>query len=370
MTQDIFILGATGNVGKTLVSQIFEHGDNNPDKHVNPTRIMGMASIFGPDMTKGYIFSPEGLSKEQSLAFSNQETSEYKVFETLDDVLNEVKALNNLVFVDVTPDKKITDFHKKIIEETNHGIVTANKNPISLSDYNTFRSLTVDPTRYGYRCSVMAGAEAVSFLQDLNDVNDKPQIIQGCFSGTLGYITSELEKGVKFSDIVKKAKAEGYTEPHPRDDLNGLDVARKLLILARTGGYEVEMDDMEINPLMPEKYFAEDDIPKFLESTSEMDDYFAQKVKEADAKGNTLRYVAYMDATSGKPKLTVGLKEVPKNSALGSLKGTSNKIEVISRAYPDGSSYSVEAPGAGLEVTAQNVRRDLLYRLKDRKFLS
>lgn len=360
MAQDIFILGATGNVGSTLVSQIFNSGDTDSKMHANPTRIVGLASLMGKELVPGYIYSAEGLTKEQCDLFLS---GKYKRFEALVDLLKEIK--NSVVFVDVTPDKNVIGFHKKIIEETDHAIVTANKNPISLCDYDTFQMLTEDPTRYGYRCSVMAGAESISFLQDLRDVNDKPTLIQGCFSGTLGYLTSELEKGRAFSDIIKEAKEEGYTEPHPRDDLNGLDVARKLLILTRTAGYNVEMKDIKISPFIPEKYFVEEDVQKFLESTAELNFYFKDKIEKAEKAGNTLRYVAQME----NGKLTVGLKEVSKQSPLGSLNGTLNKISIVSSAYPVNTPYSVEAPGAGLEVTAQNIRRDLLYRLKNRRFL-
>src|SRR6185503_17098338 len=97
-----------------------------------------------------------------------------------------------------------------------------------------------------YRCSVMAGADAVPFLRDLHDIGDAPSLIQGCFSGTLGYITSMLETGMPFSKILGQALAEGYTEPDPRDDLNGLDVARKLTVLARTAGHPVNLQDFAV----------------------------------------------------------------------------------------------------------------------------
>ena len=159
------------------------------------------------------------------------------------------------------------------------------------------------------------------------------------------------------------------SEPHPRDDLNGLDVARKLLILARASGYPTEMKDIDVVPFIPDAYFSHDSVERFLAAITELDTSFAVKVQQAKGKGNVLRYVAKMQCENGKPKLTVGLKEVPVASPLGSLAGTSNKIMAVCEAYPADAPYAVEAPGAGLAVTAQNIRRDLLYQLKGRKHL-
>ena len=275
---------------------------------------------------------------------------------------------STLVFVDVTAlNEPMTEFHLKVIRDTPYGIVTANKNPVALSDYAVFQELTRHPRRYGYRCSVMAGAESVTFLQDLRDLNDRLHSIEGCFSGTNGYIATELEKGRKFSEIVIEARKKGYTEPDPRDDLSGLDVARKIIVLARTAGYGVGIENVVLNPFIPREYFSGEDVSSFLNRINELDEYFKEIVAKAKENGLSLRYVARMDIIDGEPKIEVGLKEVPEKSPLGRLEGTLNKFVVITDAYPEKSPYSVEAPGAGLEVTARNIRRDLLYLLPERE---
>ena len=358
MIQNVFIIGATGKVGKELVSQIVEKDLDNKT-HINPTRIIGLAS------SSNFLFSEKGLSKEKCLDFSERKGNleKYGSLHELLEIVRSIKTYegNNLVFIDVTSSKDISDFHLKIIRETSFGIVTANKNPLALSDYKTFQELIKEPSRYGYRCSVMAGAGVIDYIQDLRDVDDSPRLIEGCFSGTNGFILSELENGKKFSTILKEAVKMGYTEPHPRDDLNGLDVAKKLLILARTSGNNVNMKDIKLSSLIPEKYFSHNDIGEFLDSVKELDNIFSEKVIRAKEKGNVLRYIAKMCF----PKLSVSLEEVPKDSPLGSLKGTLNKIHLVSRV----GAYSVEAPGAGLEITAQNIRRDLLQQLKGRKLI-
>jgi len=367
MIQDLFIIGATGNVGKTLVKQIFELGDADFSMHENPTRIVGLVS------SKNFVYDPKGISKEDSYSFINRMSSDAKSYEDLIGLIDLVVSdrdnkKSTLAFVDVTALNEImTKFHLKVINDTPYGVVTANKNPISLSKFEDFVVLTSKPRRYGYRCSVMAGAEAVTMLRDLKDVNDCPKKVSGCFSGTLGYITSELDKGESFSSIVKKAKDYGFTEPDPRDDLNGLDVARKLIVLARTSGIKVELKDIELEPFIPKSFFKDESVDSFLESLITLDASFEKKVLEAKRSDKVLRYVASLEFIKNKPSLLVSLEEVQKNSPLGNLQGTANKIVVISEAYPKNTPYSVEAPGAGLEVTAQNIRRDLLYLLKNRE---
>ena len=362
MIQDVFIIGATGKVGRTLARQIIERGDTDSRRHLNPTRVVGLAS------SSNLIYSPKGLPHDEVFKFVERKNDNYKKYSALGELLDTAKhEKNNLVFVDATSlNEPMTDFHLRLIEETPYGIVTANKNPIALSSYETFQRLTNDVKRYGYRCSVMAGAHAVPFLQELRDVNDPPLILQGCFSGTLGYISSELEKGRKFSEILHEAYKKGYTEPHPRDDLSGLDVARKLVVLARTAGYNANIKDIDLAPFVPKKFLEEEDINKFMEGINSLDEDFTSRMNNALKKSHTLRYVAQMDARDG-IKLSVSLMEVPKKGSFGSLAGTLNQLAVVTNTYPEDGPYLIQSPGAGLKVTAQNIRGDLLYLLPERK---
>lgn len=370
MIQDVFIIGATGKVGKRLVQQFIEKQDTNAQIHENPTRIIGLASSthfiydFGPDLT--------GISQEKAYNFSQNRN--YRGATAYTDLTNIIESVNtdypheesSLVFIDVTAAKEdMLKFHTDIIRHTPYNIVTANKNPIALSDYATFQELTENPQRYGYRCSVMAGSEAVPYLQDLRDLNDKLISIQGCFSGTLGFICSELEKNKKLSEIVKDAYNRGYTEPHPRDDLNGLDVSQKLVILARTAGYPINMENVNVEPLLPSDYLQEENVDLFLRSLAKLDNPFAKDMNVLLLNGFVPRYIAAMGFEDFTPKLDVKLMNVPKQSPLGSLEGTLNKIVIVSEAYDVG--YSIEARGAGLDVTARNIRRDLLHLLKERR---
>lgn len=364
MYQDVLVIGATGKVGRTLIKQIFDEGDTNNLHHENPTRVIGLAS------SKHVLYSPKGITREQAYDFvigkSGEARGTYAKHTDLVNLVNAYDKPSNLVFIDVTSlNEQMREFHLETICNSPHSIVTANKNPVALSDYDTFQTLTSDPRRYGYRCSVMAGADTVPFLRNLRDLNDNLVSIQGCFSGTLGYISSQLEKGRKFSDVLQEARQSGYTEPHPRDDLSGVDVCRKLVVLARTTGFNVSMVDVKVEPFIPVQFLFEENIDKFLNRTKELDAYFAEKIAQALDRNHTIRYVASLSADGSNLSIRISLEEVPRESPLGRLEGELNKIVIVSKFYPKG--YTIESPGAGLEVTARNIRNDLLDLLPKRK---
>ena len=175
-----------------------------------------------------------------------------------------------------------------------------------------------------------------------------------------------LEKNILFSAVLAKAWQRGYTEPDPRDDLSGFDVARKLVVLARSAGYPVGLKNVHVQPFIAHRYFKKESVSAFLRSAKELDPWFAREIRKAKRKNCVLRYVATMRVQRDTPHTSVRLQCVPKNSPLGTLQGTLNKILVVSSIYGKENPYSVEGPGAGLEVTAQNIRRDLLYLLERR----
>ena len=361
MKQNIFILGANGNVGSTLVKQIFLNGDTDPTRHKNPTRIVGLASI------NEFEYNPRGIAQKRCYEFADkkQGTGSYDLMEILAEVSR--TALDHLTFVDVTAAKApMRDFHLEVINHTPYGIVTSNKNPVTMVSTDEFRKLASQHSRYGFRCSVMAGANAIDEILDFRDLNDPVRSIEGCFSGTLGYLCSQLQDGKTLSSVVRAAKEEGYTEPHPRDDLNGTDVAKKLLILARTAGFRAELKDIKITPFIPQSYLGIDDVGSFMDNLAGLDSKFKRDVEEASAKGKVLRYVASFKVEGEDVRLEVGPQLVPYLHPLGLLRGTDNKIVIETSTYNHQKPCIIQAPGAGLEVTAQNVRRDLLKQLRRR----
>ena len=358
MQQKVILLGP-GNVGRTFIKQVLEHDSLTIGKHNNPTVIVGVAGLGK------WRFSPYGLRDEEleQIAATGELGEKAESMSSMDDILQRVNdsGLNGeIIFVDATAGKDaLRDFHLKVMEQSDNGIVTANKNPISLYDQKTYQRLTKN-LRYQYTTTVMAGSGIVRFLRGTRKVSDTIHSISGMFSGTLGYIASELDKGRKISEIVKEAVELGYTEPNPWDDLNGLDVARKLIILARSAGFPVEIDDIEIQPMLPERFGDIDGVDAFLDAVQEEDDNFVEKVNSAKANGEVLRYVASLENENGKLKLFVGLKAVPSDSPLGRLSGPANFVQVVTDLYTKDTPYILQTPGAGLEVTAGSLRKDLL----------
>jgi homoserine dehydrogenase len=227
----------------------------------------------------------------------------------------------------------------------------ANKLPLALAWQESsvfFRKMKVR-----YESTVGAGLPVIAALNDLLASGDDVTAIEGCMSGTLGYICSQLEQGKKFSGAVFGAFHSGYTEPDPRQDLGGQDVARKALILSRTAGFNIEMADIKLESLYPNSQDSLD-IQDFLKSLAEQDAPYQDRVAEAGAEGKVLRYLARVTPQS----ITVGLTPVPKNSAPGVLQSTDNYFAFHTRRY-NTSPLVISGPGAGIPVTAAGVISDL-----------
>lgn len=352
MEKSVFVVGATGNVGRTFVSQVLDEGNSTQ----SPTKIVGLAS------STTFIYNPSGLEKEQAMGFAQKNAlgSRYDGLKELLGVLRGIETPLNVI--DVTASPAMLSFHLSILGQTNHSMVTANKQPLILSSSDEFKALTKDDRRYEYGCSVMAGADAVYFIRDQKRLGEIPAGIIGCFSGTLGYVTSELEKGRNFSEIIREAKERGYTEPNPTVDLSGKDVAYKILILARTAGFDVSVGDIKLSPFIPLDNIPCDNVDLLLEGLKTMDEKLKNDMNSAKANGKTLRYIARTATKKGVLTISVGLENVDKRYSLGQLSGTANKIVIKTGPYGSNGNgdYSIEAPGAGVDITARNVRRGLL----------
>ena len=236
-------------------------------------------------------------------------------------------------------------------------MVLANKKPLSIP-YETYLEMFALAEKkklmIRYEATVGAGLPVLDTLEKLLGAGDKILEIKGCLSGTLGYIMSSLEQGSSFSGAVKTAFEKGFTEPDPRDDLSGIDVARKALILARHLGIQVNMEDIALDPL----FYAEqddDDPVKFLKNLETLDEAIFDRTKKAKDANCVLRYVAKLSESG----VTVGIEDVPKESSLGQLSGTANQVCIQSHRYSD-NPLIVTGPGAGADVTAAGVLNDII----------
>ena len=209
--------------------------------------------------------------------------------------------------------------------------------------------------RFRYEATVGAGLPVISTLRDLVDTGDTVTSVEGIFSGTLAWLFNRFDGSVPFSQLVIEARGLGYTEPDPRDDLSGTDVARKLVILARETGLAMTLEDVQVESLVPAD-LRQASVTDFMARLGEVDAVFAQKLAQAKAAGKVLRYVARLDAQG---QASVGLVALPAEHAFANLRLTDNIVQFSTRRYCD-NPLIVQGPGAGPEVTAAGVFADVL----------
>ena len=266
--------------------------------------------------------------------------------------------LPHAVIVDCTASAAIARHYPEWLAAGIH-IVTPNKQAGS-ADLAFYRTLgdarRLGGAHYLYEATVGAGLPIIQTLRDLRETGDHIQRIEGILSGTLSYLFNVWDGEKPFSALVREAKAKGYTEPDPRDDLSGTDVARKMIILAREIGLELEMADVELEGLVPES-LRSGNADDFLERVPQVDDAMRARFEAARARGHVLRYVGRLDADTR--KATVGLVELEKSHLFANINLTDNVVSFTTSRY-DRNPLVVRGPGAGPAVTAGGVFADLL----------
>ncbi|KAM5584854.1 bifunctional aspartokinase/homoserine dehydrogenase [Rosa sericea] len=235
-------------------------------------------------------------------------------------------------------------------------IVMANKKPLT-STMEDYDKLISHPRHIRHESTVGAGLPVISSLHRILSSGDPVRRIIGSLSGTLGYVMSEVEDGKPISEVVRSAKNLGYTEPDPRDDLSGMDVARKALILARLLGWRINLDDIKIESLYPKEMAPSVmAVEEFLGTgLLLLDKDIKERVSKASLSGNVLRYVCVIEAS----RCEVGIQELAKDSPLGRLRGSDNVLEIYSRCYND-QPLVIQGAGAGNDTTAAGVLADII----------
>ena len=237
-------------------------------------------------------------------------------------------------------------------------VITPNKQAGAgpLDRYEAIRAArTHSGARFRYEATVGAGLPVISTLRDLLDTGDELLAVDGIFSGTLAWLFNKYDGSVPFSELVRQAHALGYTEPDPRDDLSGMDVARKLTILAREAGMPISLPDVDVQSLVPAS-LASTDRDGFMAALHELDAPMQAAYAAARQRGCVLRYVARLQ-NDGSAR--VALLELPDDHAFAHLRLTDNCVQFTTRRYRD-NPLIVQGPGAGPEVTAAGVFSDLL----------
>jgi aspartokinase/homoserine dehydrogenase 1 len=357
LTRDIYVfVFGCGNIGRTLLKQIHDSRRQLAQKLKVNIKVLGVAN------SRNMIFSPVGLTGANLEALGSgapldripaAETrpSSSEIFDRIESTYR-----SDVVMVDATG----ADLAGTHIEGLRRGchVVTANKKPLTtrLSEYYEIRRLARRKGRnYQYEATFGAGLPLLSTLQDLIHTGDRILRIQGCLSGTLGFICSKIDEGVPFSVAVKEAAALGFTEPDPRDDLSGRDVARKALIIARELGIHLEMDQVKLKAMLPKRFFRARSVEDFLERLPAADSIVRDEAREAAAAGMVLRYLTDI----GEKGCEVALKRIPRDSPIGRLAGPDNILVFQTQRYNE-HPLVIQGPGAGAGVTAAGVLSDIL----------
>jgi homoserine dehydrogenase len=265
------------------------------------------------------------------------------------------RGFGRAIVVDVTASDHTVPVLVRSVEQ-GHDIVMANKRPLaaSMEVWYTLMAARKRGQCVRHEATVGAGLPVIATLLGLVDSGDEIISIDACLSGTLNFICTALEDGQAFSDAVKTARQQGYTEPDPRDDLCGLDVARKALILTRMLGVRAELSDIRRESLVADHLLSLD-LEDFLVQIQSMDKVMRARQQSADEQGLVLRYLVEVSAGQSR----VGLVPVPQATPLGRLRGTDNLISFRTARYLE-RTLIVTGPGAGREVTAAAVFADIL----------
>ncbi len=265
------------------------------------------------------------------------------------------------VFVDATASPDVMEVYESLLRE-GVAVVSANKLAFSgtMERFETLRRLGARGMGIFFETTVGAGLPVLKTIEDLVATGDEIERVEGVLSGTLGFISDRVMAGAAFSEALKEADELGYTEPDPREDLGGRDVARKLVILGRMAGFSYELDDVKIEPLLPGEGWADMTVDEFWTRLPEVDAHFAERREQALASGQALRYLASVDDGQASVRMT----EVPPGHPCASLSDSENLVTIVSTRYAN-TPLVVRGPGAGPDVTAAGVFADILRALAE-----
>ncbi|HEY9005533.1 bifunctional aspartate kinase/homoserine dehydrogenase I [Ohtaekwangia sp.] len=344
---NVFLVG-TGLIGSSLVNMIREQYAKLATENLLEVNVVAVAN------SKKMLFHEEGLSLTTGIDTMKQEGEAMNMKAFADKMIT--LNLPNSIFVDCTSSEDVTAFYRDILA-ANISIVTPNKkaNSASMEQYTLLKKTAFSRgVKFLYETNVGAGLPVINTMNDLLLSGDKVISIEGVLSGTLNFIFSSYTEGKKFSEVVKEAKEKGYTEPDPRDDLSGMDVARKILILSRESGLSFELKDIQVQNLVPADC-QQGNVDNFFKTLEKHDVSFEKLRNEATAKGEKLRYMAVL--RDG--KVSVQLGAVNSQHPFYSLSGSDNIILLTTERYHE-RPMVIRGPGAGAAVTAAGVFADII----------
>jgi aspartokinase/homoserine dehydrogenase 1 len=348
------IVWGVGNVGSKLLRKIGEHQAR--DSRRVDLKLCGVAN------SKRCAFDPEGLDAAGWSSCLEGATLP-SCLDSLLEALGHARLVNP-VFVDCTSDGTVAAAYGRLFEAGLH-VVTVNKkaNSAPFGDYlRLHETSALLKRRFFYETNVGAGLPVIGTLQSLLKGGDRVLRLEAILSGSLSFLLGSLEDGMAFSEAVRIARDRGFTEPDPRDDLSGLDVARKLLILARELGASIELGDVEVAGVLPPDFDAAGSVDDFLAGLPRLDALFETRRAQLTAEGKVLRHAAVIEAIEGNGggfRCRVGLEAVGPEHPLYAVRGGENAFSFLTEHYRP-TPLVVRGYGAGGEVTAAGALADLL----------
>ena len=343
---NLFICGV-GTVGSMLIEQIKSQYEELKQSSNLKLKVVGIAS------SKNAIFNRDGLNLDNYR--EELKASEPSNPEHLRDVILQMNIFNS-VFVDCTASQDVAALYQSLLEN-NISVIAANKIAASgkYEDYYHLKQTAIQRgVKFRFETNVGAGLPIIGTINDLRNSGDKILKIEAVLSGTLNFIFNKIGAETPFSETVKQAKEQGYSEPDPRIDLSGKDVVRKLVILTREAGYKVEQEDVEKHLFVPNDYF-QGSVEDFWKRLPELDANFEQRREKLAEEGKRWRFVATMDHG----KTNVALKEVDSSHPFYNLEGSNNIVLLTTDRYKE-YPMQIQGYGAGASVTAAGVFANIM----------
>ncbi len=344
---NLFVTGV-GNVGERFLAQLHQQKNHLKEHLKLNIRVIGISN------SKKMIFDKNGISLSNwKNELENGEPTSLQMF------FEKVKEINfrNSVFIDNTANEHVANMYQHYLRES-IGVVTCNKIACasSLENYKNLKSIS---RKYNapflFETNVGAGLPIIDTLKNLVNSGDKIHKIQAVLSGSLNFVFNNFDEKNTFQSVVIQAQKEGYTEPDPKIDLSGIDVARKILILARESGYSLELEDIENQSFLPKESLETVDNQSFFDSLLKYENQFQEIYQKATSKNCRLKYVAeFLDG-----KANVGLQEIPANHPFYNLEGSDNIVLFFTDRYPK-NPLLIKGAGAGADVTASGIFADVI----------